>query len=37
MKSLGCEAILLGMNGEFCFLLIKKHQPVSGLFFFFGS
>ena len=32
MKSLGYEAISLGMNGEFCFSLTKKHQPVADLF-----
>lgn len=32
MKSLGYEAISLGMNGEFCFPLTKKHQPVADLF-----
>lgn len=32
MKSLGYEAISLGMNGKFCFPLMKKHQPVADLF-----
>lgn len=33
MKSLGYEAILLGMKGEFFFLLTKKHQPALAFFF----
>ena len=33
MKSLGYEAILLGINVNFCFALSKKHQHVSGFLF----